>query len=59
MDVGQALKQIAKLGQSADIDTRRAIIAELRKTANSLEDDIGTIHGWWKFEFSARWARLS
>lgn len=44
MDVKAALSNISKLGETADRDTRQNLITELRKTANSLEDDVGTIH---------------
>lgn len=44
MDVEAALAQISKLGETADSDTRRNIVVALRKTANSLEDDVDTIH---------------
>ena len=44
MDVEATLTQLSKLGETADRDTRRNLITQLRMTANLLEDDIGTIH---------------
>ncbi|KAK3329995.1 S-adenosyl-L-methionine-dependent methyltransferase [Apodospora peruviana] len=39
-----AFDEIAQFATTADRDTRRSLIASLRKLANSLEDTVGTIH---------------
>ncbi|KAM7218644.1 S-adenosyl-L-methionine-dependent methyltransferase [Rhypophila decipiens] len=53
MDLSAAQALVSDLrhfGKTADRDTRRNLIADLRKTADSLEDEIGTLHRYGHIE---------
>ncbi|KAM7187062.1 S-adenosyl-L-methionine-dependent methyltransferase [Naviculisporaceae sp. PSN 640] len=53
MDLNAALIQLSDigfLGRTADRETRRSLIAALRRTADSLEDEVGTLHRYGHIE---------
>ncbi|KAM7195869.1 hypothetical protein V8F33_006518 [Rhypophila sp. PSN 637] len=45
-----AVSDLGLFGKTVDRDTRRDLIAALRKTADSLEDEIGTLHRYGHIE---------